>query len=131
VWSVRLHIYRRQATPRNDEFYAATNGHSIGHWRGDTLELDTIYFNHASDAGIRMSNSHLTENFRFLINGENACDPCMEDAKLFTKPRTYPSMYYKVGGPGMPRSYTRWSGDRTRVSFLITKPKPGTIWPAN
>ena len=135
--SVRYIYTDGRKHPDKDDYDPTTNGHSIGHWEGNTLVADTIYFNDRGvtrlpGGGIRTADSHLTENFKLLNNGQNLLVTfTWEDPKVFAKPHTYAYMYYKVAEPGMPRIYTCTSGDKTRANFLMTEPKPGTAWPAN
>ena len=123
--------------PSKDDYDATTTGHSIGHWEGDTLVVDTIYFNDRGitmlpGGGIRTPDSHLTEHYRLLNNGENLLVTfTWEDAKVFAKPHTYAYMYYKVASPGMPRIYTCTATNSARAKFLTTDPQPGTAWPTN
>lgn len=135
--SVRYIYTDGRTHPDKDDYDPTTNGHSIGHWDGDTLVVDTIYFNDRGvtrlpGGGVRTVDSHLTEHFRLLNNGANLLVTfTWEDSKVFAKPHTYAYMYYKVAAPGMPRIYTCTASDATRAKFLTTDPQPGTGWPAN
>lgn len=123
--------------PSKDEYDPTTNGHSIGHWDGNTLVVDTVYFNDRGitrlpGGGIRTPDSHLTEHFRLLNNGKNLLVVfTWEDPKVFAKPHTYAYLYYRVADPELPRIDTCRADDKQRANFLLTVPQAGSNWPAN
>lgn len=45
------------------------SGHSIGHWEGDTLVVDTIGIKGESNSGMAMANVHMVERFRKIKGG--------------------------------------------------------------
>jgi hypothetical protein len=69
--SVRYIYTDGRPHPPAEEWEGATNGHSIGHWEGDTLVVDTTGFNERGvttipGGGWRTSSSKLTERFHLL-----------------------------------------------------------------
>jgi hypothetical protein len=65
-------------------------GHSIGHWEGDTLVVDTTNFNPnawlEADGTPMTENTHITERIR-LVDGKTLEDVMMiEDPAVFTRP---------------------------------------------
>lgn len=114
--------------PEKDELDATTNGHSIGRWEGDVLVVDTIGFNDRGitrlpGGGVRTSNSHLTERFRLMGNGQRL-DVMFtwEDAKVFTKPHAYELRYYRIPEISDPRIFPCNAKDPERARFLTEPP---------
>ncbi len=67
-------------------------GHSIGHWEGETLVVDTAGFNDKTwldRVGHPHSNQlHVTERFRRVDQNSLQIDLTLEDPKAYTKPIT-------------------------------------------
>jgi hypothetical protein len=67
-------------------------GHSIGHWEGETLVVDTAGFNDKTwldRVGHRHSDQlHVTERFRRVEQNSLQIDLTLEDPKAYTKPIT-------------------------------------------
>ena len=90
------YIYMDQQHPK--KLKPSFLGHSIGHWEGDTLVIDTVGFNDRTridEEGIVHSDKlHMVERLRKIDNG-NAIENLMtiEDPAYFTQPwqarRTY------------------------------------------
>jgi Carboxypeptidase regulatory-like domain len=72
------------------DFFPTWTGHSIGHWVGDTLVVDTVGFNDKSwlsAAGHpHTENMHLTERFRRPDLGHLEIEFTIEDPDTFLKP---------------------------------------------
>ena len=109
-------------------FDPATNGHSIGHWEGDVLVVDTVGF---SDQGVtsipgggrRTSGSHLVERFRLLDGGQRLSVVfTWEDPKIFQKPHTYEFRYYRAPEGTEAREYDCNASDEARAKFLMEPP---------
>ena len=69
------------------------NGHSIGHWEGRTLVIDTVNFNDKSNPfgfiGVHSSTTHLVERFHTENDGKNLIGEfTFEDPRLLAKPWT-------------------------------------------
>ena len=98
--SVRYIYTDGRMHPEKDEADPTTNGHSIGHWEGDTLVVDTVGFNDRGvrsipGGGVRTSNSHLTERYRLLDGGQRlSVTFTWDDPLVFQKPHTYEFRYY-------------------------------------
>src|SRR5690348_8928929 len=114
--------------PEKDELEGTTNGHSIGWWEGDVLVVDTIGFNDRGitrlpGGGVRTPNSHLTERYRLMGNGQRL-DVIFtwEDAKVFTKPHTYELRYYRIPEISDPRIFPCNAKDPERARFLTESP---------
>jgi hypothetical protein len=123
------HIYtdgRNHVNP--DIFDPVSNGHSIGHWEGDTLVVDTIGFSNEGltaipGGGRRTPDSHLVEQFRLLEDGNQlSLISTWEDAKIFTKPHTYEFRYYRSPKGTEPREFDCNANDEGRAKFLLGIP---------
>ena len=100
--SAARHIYAdRRGHPDPTTYEPTTNGHSIGHWEGDTFIVDTIGFNelgiqNVPGGGLRTSTSHLVERFRLLDDGKRlSITSTWDDPKVYLKPHSYEVIYYK------------------------------------
>jgi hypothetical protein len=111
--------------PAKDEYDPTTNGHSIGHWEGETLIVDTNGFNDRGatripGGGIRTPDSHLTERYR-LRDGGNRLSVTFtwEDPKVFQTPHTYEFRYYRIPAISEPRVFACDANDMERANFLL------------
>ncbi len=85
-------IYFRATHP--DDIDPSWNGHSIGHWEGKTLVVDTIGFNDVDaydfefDPPVKRTPSlHLTERMHLENGGKTLVDDMtLDDPTTFTKP---------------------------------------------
>jgi hypothetical protein len=81
--------------------YPEWMGHSIGHWEGDTLVVDTIGMREETwldTAGFEHSAQlHLTERLQKLGPDRFRIDVTVEDPVFFTKPFTYSRVAQKLG----------------------------------
>jgi hypothetical protein len=100
--SAARHIYTDgRGHPDPSTYEPTTNGHSIGHWEGNTLEVDTVGFNEfgargVPGGGLRTPTSHLVERFRLLDGGKRlSITFTWNDPKVYLKPHTYGFVYYK------------------------------------
>jgi hypothetical protein len=123
------HIYtdgRSHVNP--DIFDPVSNGHSIGHWEGDTLVVDTIGFSNEGltaipGGGHRTTDSHLVERFRLLEGGNQlSVISTWEDTKMFTKPHTYEFRYYRSPKGMEAREFDCNANDEQRAKFLLGIP---------
>ena len=99
-------IYLNREHPKN--LLPTWNGHSIGHWEGDTLVVDTIGFNDRSWLSSEMAphteETHLTERIRQVQhNGSTYIEivSTVEDRLALTSAYQY-SRYYKKQTREMP-----------------------------
>jgi hypothetical protein len=99
-------IYLDREHPRN--LLPTWNGHSIGHWEGDTLVVDTIGFNDKSwltgNMAPHTEETHLIERMRQIQhNGDTFIEIVgkVEDRHALTSAYTY-SRYYKKEPREMP-----------------------------
>lgn len=93
------HIYMDgRAHPADVEL--TSNGHSIGHWEGATLVIDTVGFvgfAGTPGGGRRGPNTHLVERYNVVDNGERVTVTfTWDDSSIYTKPHTYTLNYYKM-----------------------------------
>jgi hypothetical protein len=83
------HIYT-DGRPHPDDLTPTWMGHSIGHWEGDTLVVDTIGFNDKTwldrIGHVHSDQLHLVERFRRVNENSLQLDLTIEDPKAFTKP---------------------------------------------
>jgi len=93
-----LHLYRvitmdgSPHPPDPDPFWM---GHSIGHWEGETLVVDSVGFKESEINGFRTTESlHVVERFRRPNLGTLEYEAVIEDPNVFTGPwlitRTFP-----------------------------------------
>jgi len=90
-------IYLNQKHPKN--LLPTWNGHSIGHWEGDTLVVDTVGFNDKSWLMSGMEphteEAHMIERYRRVANGSlMEAVTIVEDRHALTSAYTY-TRYYK------------------------------------
>jgi hypothetical protein len=76
-------------------------GDSVGHWKGDTLVVDTTGFNNSTwpnDEGAQHSDAlHLVERIRPVLGGQYLEYKMMaEDPKALAKPYSYTRYYSKL-----------------------------------
>ena len=79
------------------------NGHSIGHWQGRTLVVDTVNFNDrlkpVSTAGIHSPTTHLVEKI-YLKSPDTLVDEMtFDDPNVLTRPWTKVHTYHRVKPP--------------------------------
>jgi hypothetical protein len=116
--------------PDKEDLDPTTNGHSVGHWEGDTLVADTVGFNDRGatripGGGIRTPASHLMERFRLLDGGARLSAVfTWDDAKTFQKPHSYEFRYYKIPQISEPRILPCDQGDQDRARFLLGPDAP-------
>jgi hypothetical protein len=129
VRSPARHIYtdgRSHVNP--DIFDPVSNGHSIGHWEGDTLVVDTVGFSSEGltaipGGGRRTADSHLVERYRLLNNGQRlSVTFTWDDPKVFTKPHTYEFRYYRAPKGTEAREFDCSAADEERAIFLLGFP---------
>ena len=123
------HIYtdgRSHVNP--DIFDPVSSGHSIGHWEGDTLIVDTVGF---SDEGLtripgggrRTTTSHLVERYHLLDSGKHlSVTFTWEDPKIFAQPHTYEFRYYRSPKSMEAREFDCDANDAQRAQFLLRAP---------
>jgi len=79
-----------------DNLNASWVGHSIGHWDGDTLVVDTIGFNNRSwldlDGRPHTENLHMTERYRRADLGHLEIEITIDDPGAYAKPWTTKSV---------------------------------------
>lgn len=100
--SAPRHIYldgRPHPTART--FKPTTNGHSVGHWVGDVLVVDTTNFSaeghpEIPGGGYRGIHSHLVERFQLLDSQHLRITFTWYDPTVFVKPHTYYIIYHKL-----------------------------------
>ena len=124
--SAARHIYTDgRVHPKPDNYDATTNGHSVGHWEGDTLVVDTIGFNDLGATSIpgggkRTATSHLVERYRLLDGGKRLSVVfTWEDASVFAKPHTYEYRYYRAAPGTAAREFFCDASDEERGKFLF------------
>jgi len=111
--------------PDREDIDPTTNGHSIGHWEGDTLVADTVGFNDRGatripGGGVRGPDSHLVERYRLLDGGARlSATFTWDDPKTFQKPHTYEFRYYRIKKINDPRILACDPGDQERARFVL------------
>jgi len=100
--SAPRHIYLDgRAHPDADQFVATTNGHSVGHWEGSELVVDTTNFSpnghpEIPGGGFRGTHSHLVERFKLIDDQHLQITFTWDDATVFVKSQTYYFVYHKM-----------------------------------
>ena len=94
------HIYLDgRKHPDADHLIRSVNGHSIGHWEGETLVVDSIGFTGGggTPGGGRVGpDSHLVERFKLLEGGRKlSVTFTWDDPSIYLKPHTYELTYYR------------------------------------
>jgi hypothetical protein len=102
VQSSARHIYLDgRKHPDMETFDQTTNGHSVGHFEGQTLVVDTVGFNDKGNpvipgGGVRGPGTHLVERFELTDAGKKLrITSTWTDPKYFTRPHTYDFVYYR------------------------------------
>ena len=123
------HIYtdgRKHVNP--DVFDPVSNGHSIGHWEGETLIVDTVGFSEEGmtripGGGRRTTGSHLIERYR-LLDGGNRLSVIFtwEDPKIFAHTHSYEFRYYRSPKSTEAREFDCDANDQERAKFLMGAP---------
>lgn len=126
------HIYiDGRGHPDMATYDAQSNGHSIGHWEGSALVVDTVGFSSRGvtsipGGGFRTENSHLIERYSLLDGGSRlSVIFTWEDATVFAKPHTYEFRYYRVAAGTFAREYFCDASNAERAKFL-GGPPPST-----
>lgn len=121
VQSSARHIYLDgREHPPVEEFDPTTNGHSVGHWEGEVLVVDTVGFNTVGNlsipgGGLRGETSHLVERYE-LRDGGQALNVqfTWEDPNVFAQPHTYNFTYYRGQEDEFAREYFCDASDEGR-----------------
>jgi hypothetical protein len=103
-------------------------GHSIGHWEGRTLVVDTVGFPRGSlwkDFGMLATiNTHLVERIFLNDKGEMQIDSVISDPEIFARPYESTSTYQKSPWE-MPEAGCSISNRDTGTSVDLTPPPEG------
>jgi hypothetical protein len=76
--------------PDPDTWNPAWYGHSIAHWEGDTLVVDTVGFNEISPGfGVHSEALHVVERFTRVNNGRMRVEMFAEDPQAWTAPQRH------------------------------------------
>jgi hypothetical protein len=94
------HIYMDgRAHPLSAMAEPSGTGHSVGHWEGDTLVVDTVGMNAGGGipgGGRKSPETHLIERYRLIEDGKKlSVTFTWDDPKIYVKPHTYEYIYYK------------------------------------
>lgn len=92
-------VYLREKM-QPDNIFPSSNGHSIGHWEGKTLVVDTVGFSGRSSfpGGVNASEqAHIVERFRVSADGKVLSDQItMTDPKTLAEPWTTTLKYDRM-----------------------------------
>ncbi len=90
--SIPRTIYLDEKT-QPDDVQPGWNGHSIGHWEGDTLVVDTIGLNGRNpNISVKM---HITERIHKEQNGNLVDEMTLDDPNIYTQPYTVTIRYQR------------------------------------
>jgi hypothetical protein len=121
--------------PSDDESNPSFQGHSIGHWEGDTLVVETAQIYPEAELFFGMTVTDKTvikERINLFDKDTLRIDTIVDDAELFTKPWTYTRYYRREDREAVP--YERCTlADRAKkvgdkligIDFDANKIKPG------
>jgi hypothetical protein len=121
--------------PSDDESNPSFEGHSIGHWEGDTLVVDTrqIYPEAELTFGLPVTDKTvMKERISLLDKNTLRIDTSVEDDELFTKPWVFTRYYRREEREAVP--YERCTlADRAKkvgdkligIDFDVNRAKPG------
>ena len=91
---------QEKAHPAADALFPSWNGHSIGHWEGEALVVDTVGFNERATlfAGVpRTPKTHIVERFKVSADGQTLTDAMtIDDAEVLTAPWTKTLAYKRM-----------------------------------
>jgi hypothetical protein len=84
-----------------DDVEPSYNGHSIGHWEGNTLVIDTVNFNDKGDVlgfiGVKSSTTHLVERYHVENGGKTLVGEfTFTDPRYLTRPATIRATYRRL-----------------------------------
>ncbi len=92
-----------------DRLKSSWAGHSVAHWEGDTLVVDSVGFNNENEVklganlktqtsdNVRMSSKmHIVERYRLLPNGQLEDQVTFDDPGAFTAPFTMTAHYRRA-----------------------------------
>lgn len=89
-----------KAHPPVETIFPSWNGHSIGHWEGPVLVIDTIGFNERSTllGGVpRTPKTHIVERLHVSSDGQTLIDSMtMDDPSVLTAPWTVDLAYKRM-----------------------------------
>jgi hypothetical protein len=128
VRSPARHIYTDGRGHVNPETYdPVSNGHSIGHWEGAVLVVDTIGFSEEGitrvpGGGRRTPDSHLVERFRLVDANQLSVVSTWEDPKVFAKTHVYEIRYFRAPKFTELREFDCNASDEARSKFLLEPP---------
>lgn len=89
-------IYLNVKQPAADDILPGWNGHSVGHWEGDVLLVDTIGFN---DRQPRVTpQTHITERIFLEKDGHLIDEITIDDPTIYTEPHHVRYRYKPVSG---------------------------------
>ncbi len=90
--------------PPADELYPLWEGHSIGHWEGDTLVVDTVSLREGiydRTGAIHSDKAHVTERIRKVDANTIEDRLVVEDPVTLTKPWHVTKRYKKLSDPSL------------------------------
>jgi hypothetical protein len=98
----KIHLNQQQHPPA-DEIDIGYSGHSIGHWDGNTLVVDTIHIDPRAEIfmanGIKVTaNTQVAERIGLDQRGRLKIDTTVTDTAIFTKPFSYTLYYQRIPG---------------------------------
>jgi len=122
------HIYMDGRThPPAGTLEPSNTGHSIGHWEGDTLVIDTIGLNAGGGipgGGRKSPETRLVERYKTIDGGKRlSVTFTWDDPKIYRKPHTYEYIYYK--DPPSTYAFEEWcdSSDPLQRQSIVPPPQ--------
>lgn len=102
--------------PGPDELDYGFSGHSIAHWEGQVLVVDTVGISPRADlfmnSDVRVTqNTHVVERIQLTDAGTLQIDTVVADAELFTRPYVYSRSYERTPLPFTDSSCTQNNRD--------------------
>jgi hypothetical protein len=116
-----------RSNPALGSLEPSNTGHSIGHWEGDTLVVDTIGMNAGGGVpggGRKTPETRLIERYRLMDGGKRlSVTFTWDDPKIYRQPQTYEYVYYK--DPPSTYAFEEWcdSSDPLQRQSIVPPPQ--------
>lgn len=125
----RIHTDGR-GHPDKSELYADEAGHSIGHWEGSTLVVETMGMHPEAELflenGLKVTpNTHIVERITRTPEGPIQIDTVVTDPEVFSEPYRYTRRYPHVGEANFVVGCTRNNRDTDDHVDLTPPPAAG------
>jgi hypothetical protein len=122
------HVYMDgRSHPAPGTLEPSSTGHSIGHWEGDALVIDTVGMTAGGGipgGGRKSPETRLVERYKLIDGGKRlSVTFTWDDPKIYRKPQTYEYIYYK--DPPATYAFEEWcdSSDPLQRQSIVPPPQ--------